>query len=156
MKNGVINFIDFFYPLAKRIMPLQTFRYAVCGGVNTLLGLLIYFVFYHFVFQKILVDVGFFVFKPHMAALFVAGFFSFIIGFILNKYIVFTISSLRGRIQLFRYLLSFIFNLALNYCMLKLMVEIFAWDAFFSQLLTTAFIVAISYLSQKHFSFKSK
>lgn len=155
MKIRFLKLIDFFYPLAKKIMPLQTFRYAVCGGINTFLGLFIYFVCYHYIFQKILVNIGFMVFKPHMAALFVAGFFSFTIGFILNKYIVFTISSLKGRIQLFRYLLSFLFNLALNYCMLKLFVEIFSWDAFLSQLLTTGFIVAISYLSQKHFTFKT-
>lgn len=155
MKNVFLKSIDIFYPLAKKIMPLQTFRYAVCGGINTLLGLLIYFILYHFVFEKLVVDVGFFAFKPHMAALLLSGLFSFCFGFVLNKYIVFTDSSLKGRIQLFRYLMAFLLNLVLNYFMLKLLVEVLVWDAFVSQLITTLLIIAISYLSQKHFSFKT-
>lgn len=62
----------------------------------------------------------------------------------------------KGQHQLFRYFLSFSFNLVLNYLMLKLLVEILTWDALLSQLLTTALVITVSYLSQKHFSFKVK
>jgi len=137
-------------------MPVETFRYAACGGGNTLLGLLTYYIGYQFIFVRKNFDLGFFAFKPHVAALFLSFVVSFIVGFLLNKYVVFTGSSLRGRIQLFRYFLAFSFNLILNYLLLKLLVEIFHLDALLSQLLTTIVVVSISYLSQKHFSFKVK
>lgn len=135
-------------------MPEQTFRYAVCGGTNTVLGLVIYFISYKYILLKENLDLGFFAFKPHIAALFISFVVNFIVGFILMKYVVFVSSNLRGRIQLFRYFFTFSFNLVLNYALLKLFVEVFYWNAVMSQCLTTVIVVLISYLSQKHFSFK--
>ena len=137
-------------------MPIQTFRYAACGGINTLIGLSLYFISYEYIFHKEVFDFDFFAFKPHIAALFVSFCFTFVIGFLLNKYVVFVGSNLRGRIQVFRYFLSFSFNLLINYLMLKLLVEVFQWNALASQLLTTCLVITISYLSQKHFSFRVK
>ncbi len=155
MKQSVTSFIDFFYPPFKRIMPLLTFRYAVCGGGNTLLALSIFSLGYHFVFDKSNFHFWLLTFKPHSAALFLASIFSFIIGFCLNKYVVFVESNLKGRVQLFRYLLSFAFNLCLNFVMLKVQVELFSWDAVLSQIITTIVVIAISYVTQKYFTFKS-
>ena len=137
-------------------MPIQTYRYAACGGANTLLGLVIYFIGYHYIFVKKNFDFGFFAFKPHIAALFLSSFIVFTIGFILNRYVVFIDSYLKGRIQLFRYFLSFAFNLVFNYGMLKLLVEIFHWNAMLSQALTTVLVILISYLTQRHFTFRVK
>ena len=137
-------------------MPEQTFRYAVCGGANTVLGLLVYFISYEFILERENLDIGFFAFKPHMAALFISFCINFMVGFLLMKYVVFVDSNLRGHIQLFRYFLSFAINLALNYFLLKLFVEVFHMNALLSQFITTCIVVTISYLSQKHFSFKVK
>ena len=156
MKQKLTSLLDFFYPPFQKLMPIQTFRYAACGGVNTLLGLLIYFVAYQYIFAQKNFNFGFFAFKPHIAALFLSFCFTFIVGFLLNKYVVFTGSNLKGRIQLFRYFLSFALNLVINYLLLKLFVEIFLWNALVSQLMTTSVIITISYISQKHFSFRVK
>jgi putative flippase GtrA len=156
MRNNINQFLDFFYPIFKRFMPIETYRYATCGGVNTLSGLLVWYLCYHFVFSRMVVNLVFYSFEPYTLALFVSSTYSFILGFLLNKYVVFTSSNLKGRIQLFRYFLSFAFNLLLNYCLLKLFVEKFAWDAFLSQLLTIVIVTAVSYFSQKHFTFKIK
>ncbi|MEI8054261.1 MAG: GtrA family protein [Bacteroidota bacterium] len=156
MKHNISNFIDIFYPPFRRIMPIETYRYAACGGINTLLGLFNYYISYHYIFNKVVFDLGFFAFKPHMAALFFSGIISFLLGFLLNKYVVFTGSNLKGRIQLFRYFLSFAFNLFFNYLMLKFLVEFMGQPAFFSQLITTVLVIAISYFSQKYFTFKVK
>lgn len=137
-------------------MPVQTFRYAVCGGSNTVLGLLIYFISYQYIFEKQNFDFGFFAFKPHIAALFVSFCINFVVGFILMKFVVFTTSNLKGRIQLFRYLLSFSINLVLNYLLLKLLVEQLHMNALLSQFITTCIVVTLSYISQKHFSFKTR
>lgn len=137
-------------------MPVQTFRYAFCGGVNTLLGLAIYSFFYTYVFQGRDVWFGGFPFKPHTASLFVAFCVNFLLGFILNKYIVFITSSLRGRIQLVRYFITFLSNLGINYLFLKLLVEFLHLNAILSQVMTTCLVVVISYFSQKHFSFRTE
>ena len=154
--NKIITLIDFFYPPFRKLMPEQTFRYAACGGANTVLGLTLFKILLVFVFNYENVELGFYTLKPHNAALFVSFCVNFVVGFILMRYVVFVDSNLRGRIQLFRYLLSFVLNLTLNYFILKVFVEIFGWWPFFSQCLTTVIIVTISYLSQKHFSFKTK
>lgn len=151
----VASLIDYFYPPFRKIMPLQTFRYAACGGANTVLGLTLYAISLRYIFNEQVFYFGISAFKPHNAALFLSSCIVFFVGFALNKYVVFITSQLRGRIQLFRYFLSFFFNLCLNYLMLKLMVEYLHWDPFLSQVLTTILIIAISYMTQKHFSFKA-
>lgn len=155
-KQRIIAFIDFFYPPFRKLMPEQTFRYAACGGANTLLGLVLFKILIGYVFEGQNVELGFYTLKPHNAALFISFCVNFVIGFTLMKYVVFVDSDLKGRIQLFRYGLAFVFNLTLNYFMLKIFVEVFGWKAFLSQCITTAVIITISYLSQKHFSFRKK
>lgn len=136
-------------------MPLQTFRYAVCGGSNMLLDITVYFISYNFILQKKILNLGFVAFQPYTAALWMAFCISFPVGFILSKYIVFNQSQLKGRIQLFRYVLIVIVNLILNYSILKLLVEAFHFYPTIARAFTTCIVVAFSYLSQKHFTFKT-
>jgi putative flippase GtrA len=153
-KRLIISVIDFFYPPFRKLMPLQTFRYAACGGGNTLLGLIIYSLSYRYILREQDLDLGFYAFKSHTAALIFAFSVNFPLGFILMKYVVFNESNIRGRIQLFRYFIFFIFCLFLNYVLLKLLVEILDWDAIVAQVITTVVVVCVSYLTQKHFTFK--
>ena len=39
--------------------------------------------------------------------------------------------------------------------MLKLLVELWNWNAMLSQVLTITFVIGLSYVSQKHFTFRS-
>lgn len=154
MRQKIIAFIDFFYPPFKKFMPLQTFRYAVSGGSNMILDLIVYFISYNYILHKQILDLGFIVFKPHIAALLMAFGVSFPMGFFLSKYIVFNSSQLRGRIQLVRYVLIVAINLTLNYAILKVLVEYMQFYPTIARLFATAFVVTFSYLSQKHFTFK--
>lgn len=156
LKQVITNIIDSFYPPFRKLMPLQTFRYAACGGGNAAFGLLTYFVCYQYVFAGKVFNFGFYAFEPHVAALFVSSAITFIIGFVLNRYVVFTGSYLKGRIQLFRYFLSFSFNLIVNYAMLKLLVEVLNWHAVLSQVITIGLVIVISYFTQRHFTFRVK
>ncbi len=156
MKQTLTGLVDFFYPPFKRIMPLQTFRYAACGGANTLLGLFIYWISLHYIFDNDVFYFGISAFKPHTAALFLSSGIAFCAGFLLNKYIVFVSSNLKGRIQFFRYGIAFFINLVMNYFILKLFVEVFLWWPFISQVLTTCVLIAISFIMQKHFTFRTK
>jgi putative flippase GtrA len=137
-------------------MPLQTFRYAACGGSNMILDICIFYTSYNYILHKQVLDLGFIVFKPHIAALWMSFCVTFPIGFLLSKYIVFNNSELRGRIQLFRYLLVVAINLILNYSFLKIMVEYMNFYPTIARVFSIGIIVTFSYLSQKHFTFKER
>ncbi|MCP9751112.1 GtrA family protein [Ferruginibacter sp. HRS2-29] len=155
MRKLLTNIIDFFYPPFRRLMPLQTFRYAACGGANTLIGLTVYLLGLIY-FNNKNVDFGFVVLKPHNAALFLSAIVSYLVGFIFNKFLVFTESNLRARIQLFRYGVSFLVNLCINYFILRLFVEILHIQEFVAQIMASVVVISFSYLTQKHFTFRSK
>lgn len=156
LSTRIISLIDFFYPPFKRLMPLQTFRYAACGGGNMMLDILVFYVSLHYILHEKLLDLGFIAFRPYVAALGMAFCISFPVGFLLSKYIVFNSSELRGRIQLFRYMLVVAVNLLLNYSFLKIMVEYMNFYPTVARIFATAIIVTFSYLSQKHFTFKER
>jgi len=113
-KKEIISFIDFFYPPFRKIIPLQTFRYAACGGFNTILDIFVFFLAYNFILHKEVLHLGFISFKPHIAAFIISFLISFPTGFMLMRYIVFPGSSLHGRVQLFRYFLLVLICVILN------------------------------------------
>ena len=153
-RNLIISFIDLFYPPFRKFIPIQTFRYLACGGANTLLDIALYFVSYHYILKEKILDLGFTAISPHIAAFFMAFCVSFPLGFWLMRSIVFTGSTLRGRVQLFRYLLLVGVCVILNYVFLKLFVEQWGIYPTPSKMLTTVIVVLFSYLTQKHFTFK--
>jgi putative flippase GtrA len=154
-RDLILPVIDFFYPPFRRIMTLQTFRYAASGGANTLLGFATYFVSYEYILHKKELYLVFYAFKSHSAALFISFCITFPIGFFMSKYVVFSDSKMKGRIQLFRYFMICLFNLALNYILLKILVERVHVYPVIAQILTTSIVILFSYLAQRHFSFKS-
>jgi putative flippase GtrA len=156
MRKKIIAFIDFFYPPFKKIVPVQTFRYAVCGGGNMLLDIFLFYISFNFILNKQIVDLGFISLKPYNAALCMAFCITFPLGFLLNKYIVFNTSYLRGRVQLFRYMLIVAANLLLNYLILNLLIQYLHFFPTIAKIFATIIIVAFSFLSQKHFTFKVK
>lgn len=162
VKRSILQLVDFFYPLFKRLMPLQTFRYAACGGGNTLMNLSIYVFSLHYIFEKqvfylpsipMLPELAI---KPHIAAYLLAFLVTFPTGFYLSMFVVFPESQLRRRIQLFRYLLVVLACVVLNYLFLRLFVDEFGWYPTPSMVLTTVLIVSFSYISQRYFSFRKK
>lgn len=154
-RDLVIPIVDFFYPPFRQFMNLQTFRYAACGGLNTFIGFLSWYVIFKFILKEHNLDLGFIVLKPYSGALFLAFFIAFPFGFFLMKYVVFSDSKLRGKVQIVRYLLLYLINLFLNYALLKLFVEILFIYPTFAQIITTAILILFSYLFQRHFTFKA-
>lgn len=150
----LIQLIDLFYLPFKRLMPIRTFRYAVCGGSNMMLDIFLFYTSYNFILHKQILHLGFIALEPYTAALGMSFIVTFPIGFLLSKYIVFNSSGLRGRVQLFRYMLIVAVNLLLNYSFLKVMVEYMSIYPTIARIFATGFIVTFSYLSQKHFTFK--
>ena len=155
IRDSIIRFIDWFYFPFLHFIPREVFRYAVTGGLNTLFDLTLYFVFYRFVLDMQIVDLGFVAISAYIAAFMLVFPITFITGFILAKYVTFNASELRGRIQLFRYGVTVFGAILLNYIFLKLFVEYFGWYATLSKGVTTVIVVIYSYVSQRYFSFKT-
>ncbi len=136
-------------------MPVQTFRYAACGGMNTLLDIFLYYIAFHYVLDEKILHVSVIAISPWIAAFLLSFLVSFPLGFYLNRNLVFPGSTLRGRVQLLRYFMLVLVCIALNYVFIKLFVERFHLYPTVSKILTTVIVVTFSYLTQKHFTFKT-
>lgn len=154
--NVVDKILDFFYPLFKFFLPPATYRYLVCGGTTTLLALFSYFLAYNFIFLNEYWYIFGIPITRYIAAYILSFIVAFPIGFFLNKFVVFTSSNVKGRVQLFRYLLIQGINIILNWAMLHLFVGYFGFWATPSQTLTTGILVIISYFFQKYVTFKTE
>jgi|TARA_R110000737_G_scaffold348572_1_gene382750 putative flippase GtrA len=154
MAKYITRFIDTFYFIFKRFMPLKTYRYAVCGGSNLVLDIVLYFVFYHFIFEKQDVDLGFVTMSAHIASLFFVFPITFMNGFLLNRYITFDDSVLSAKTQFARYLIVSLGAIFLSYILMKLFVDMMGFYPTPSKLVTTALTVVYSYILQSRFSFK--
>lgn len=159
-------------------MPLQTFRYAACGGGNMVLGFLVFTAIFHLLANLSTINLGFiefvisdvkigeatvlmvksnaFAFKAHSFALSCSSTVVFIVGFLLNKYVVFTSSNLKGRIQLFRYFLSTVSSFCINYFLLNALVIYLHIYPVLAQVIVTAVVVTISFFMQQYFTFRVK
>lgn len=155
IRDIIIRIIDWFYFPFLHFIPREVFRYAVTGGLNTILDLSLYFIFYRYILKLQIVDLGFVAISAYIAAFLMVFPITFLTGFILAKYVTFNASELRGRIQLFRYGLTVFGAIILNYLFLKIFVEYFGWYATFSKGVTTVIVVIYSYISQRYFSFKT-
>lgn len=156
MRGLILNVIDFFYPPFRMVMPLQTFRYAACGGFNTMVDVGLFVLTVNFLFTEPVIMLGPLAMKPHIAAFLAAFSVSFPLGFYFSRYVVFSESNLRGRVQLARYFLMVLACIGLNYFFIKLFVEQLHIIPTLAKLVTTVIVVTFSYLSQKHFTFKVK
>lgn len=153
-RDLVLPLIDFFYPPFKKLMGLQTYRYAASGGMNTAVGFVVFYISFKFLFREHPVDIGFMAFEAHSAALVVSFCISFPLGFFLMKYVVFSDSNMKGKVQLIRYFLLYVFNLGFNYLLLRVFVETLKIYPVFAQILTTAIIILFSYIAQRNFTFR--
>ncbi|MCP6473824.1 hypothetical protein NL509_28680, partial [Klebsiella pneumoniae] len=70
---------------------------------TALMGVLIYFLAYNYILRQENIHLPFVMITAPIAALIIELCITFPMGFLLNKYLVFTQSTLRGRQQLFRY-----------------------------------------------------
>lgn len=155
LSQRLTQIIDWFYlPPLRTFVPLQTFRYAVCGGGNLLLNWVLFATLYNFILDKRIVYLGWLAISPYVAAFLISFPVTFFTGFWLQKHIAFRSSPLRDRTQLFRYLLSVGGSVLLNYVLLKFFVEVVHIYPTPSQALTSLLSIVYSYLMQKHFTFR--
>ena len=147
--------IDFFYPPFSKFMTLQFFRYGITGSANLVFDWVLYFFIYNFVLRHKMLELGFVTLSSHIAALAIKVPIVLLSGFLLQKYITFSSSSLNGGVQLFRYSIVFFVNLCISYFGLKLLVDGFHVYPSPSNAIISILTVFISYFSQKLYTFKT-
>ncbi len=156
MRKLALRIIDFFYAPFKNWFSIATFRYLASGGFTAASSVVAYFIIYNFILQQRDIHIGDYLITAPIAALGLEATFTFLLGFLLNKYLVFTQSNLKGRIQLFRYGTVFCTNILLNYALMKILIEGFQFYPSIAKALITLVLAVFSYFSQKYFSFRIK
>ena len=157
LSRMLISLIDTLYikPL-ERVISRQMFGYFLCGAANMALDTLWYFLTYHYVVMERNVDLGIVVISPHIAALIIVFPITFFTGFLLNRYVAFRATQQRTTKQLFRYALSVVGSILLNYALMKLFVELYYVWPTIAKMMTTVIVALYSFLAAKYFSFTNK
>jgi putative flippase GtrA len=157
MRTGhcIRGIIDFTYPPFRKLISAQLYRYGVCGGANVVFDWVLYFLVYNFAIQYRDVGLGIVTLSPHIATLVMIFPVVTFSGFLLQKYVTFTASDLRGSTQLVRYLMIVFANLLINYIGLKVFVDGLDFYPTPSKMIITLITVVCSYTGQKRFTFKS-
>lgn len=150
----MISLIDKLYikPL-EPIVSRDIFGYGLCGALNMTFDTLWYFLIYHFVVAEHFIDLGVVVMSPHIATLFTVFPVTFFTGFWLNRNVAFRVTEYKTRGQLFRYALSVVGSIVINYVCMKLFVEALNIWPTPSKMLTTIISVVYSYLAARYFTF---
>jgi putative flippase GtrA len=155
LRSLIIQTIDFFYIPFQEMIPLETFRYAATGGFNTVLDISLYFICYNFILDKQVIDLHIVSISPYIGAFLIVFPITFFTGFLFARYITFTSSEIRGRVQLIRYMISVSGSIFLNYFFLKLLVEFGGLWPTLAKIITTIIVVIYSYFVQKFYTFKT-
>lgn len=156
MRKSINQFIEFFYFDFLKFIPLQTFKYIACGGTTVLVDYSVYHISYYFIFFENSITLSKYTLSPHVASSILSFMVSFPLGFMLNKFIAFSHSELRGRVQLFRYALTVLSCFVFSIFFIKLFIDFFYLNPKLSKILTILIVAVYSYFTQQYFSFKVK
>jgi putative flippase GtrA len=154
LANRLINIVDALYikPL-HGLISRNLFAYGLCGAVNMSLDIVWYFLIYHYVVCEAFVDLGFVVMSPHILSLFIVFPITFLTGFWLNRNVAFRATQVSSRKQMFRYALSVVGSVFINYVCMKIFVEVCEIWPTPSKMLTTAISVCYSYIMACYVTF---
>jgi putative flippase GtrA len=150
------RFLDIFYPIVSKVFNKTTYYYAACGASNMVLSWILFYCFYNYIFfqQKWKVPLIDWYINAYTISAAICFVISFTIGFTLLKFVVFTESELKGRVQLFRYGISALISFVTSYAILKLLIEVFGVYASVSNVIASIIVAIISYFIQRKFTFR--
>lgn len=152
--DRLVRIVDTLYirPL-RGLISRDLFGYGLCGATNMALDILWYFLIYHYVVCARYVDLGFVVMSPHILSLFIVFPITFFTGFWLNRNVAFRVTNVSSRKQLFRYSLSVVGSILINYLCMKLFVEVCLIWPTPSKMITTVISVCYSYIMARFVTF---
>ncbi|MEY5000672.1 MAG: hypothetical protein RLZZ211_708 [Bacteroidota bacterium] len=158
MGTIIRRLLDLFYPIFARFFDKQTYYYAACGGANLVSSWVFFFLFYQYLFEKRIFNIAFigntYVVSAYTLSSMLCFVIAFSLGFVLNKFVVFTESQLVGRVQLFRYAVSAGFSWLGNYLLLKILIEGLQFYPSIANVISSFVVVFLSYLLQRKYTFK--
>ncbi len=154
--RGITQFIDLFYFRAiEKFIPRHTFRYGVCGVVNSIvLDTIFYYIIYHYIIALHPVDLGFHTISPEVASLILVFPITFTIGFWLNRNVAFQSTAERADKQISKYALSVCGSILLSYLSLRILVEICGMWATPAKTHSSIIVALYSYLAARYFTFR--
>ena len=152
--DRLVRIVDVLYirPL-RGLISRDLFGYGLCGATNMALDILWYFLIYHYVVCARYVDLGFVLMSPHILSLFIVFPITFFTGFWLNRNVAFRVTKVSSRKQLFRYSLSVVGSILINYLCMKLFVEVCLIWPTPSKMITTVISVCYSYIMARFVTF---
>lgn len=156
MRNAILAFIDFFHPPFKKYLSLHNFRYLATGGTTFVLGNVVYWLAFHHLFKTDEVEILFFTFKKGIASYTVDFAVVIPFSFIMNRYVVFTHSEVRGRVQLFRFLNLQLINILMNIFLYKFLADVLLVYPTIARFIVSILIAGFSYIYQHYFTFSVK
>lgn len=155
LQSILITLIDALYiPQIKSLISRDLFGYGLCGATNMALDTLWYFIIYHYIVAERFINLGFVVVSPHIASLIIVFPITFFIGFWLNRNVAFRVTHLDSRRQLFRYALSVMGSILINYLCMKFFVESLGIWPTPSKMITTVISAIYSFVAAKFYTFK--
>lgn len=155
LQSILITLIDALYiPQIKSLISRDMFGYGLCGASNMALDTLWYFIIYHYIVAERFINLEFVVVSPHIASLIIVFPITFFIGFWLNRNIAFRVTHLDSRRQLFRYALSVVGSILINYLCMKFFVECLGIWPTPSKMITTVISAIYSFVAAKFYTFK--
>jgi putative flippase GtrA len=148
--------VDFFYPPFGKIVSREVFRYGAMGAANMLLDSVLFFIVFHFVLKKEMLHLCFITLSSHIATFLIVFPITLLTGFLAQKYVTFSTSALRGRVQLLRYMSVVAANIVIIYAGLKFLVDVLHIFPTPSKIIITLVSMLFSYLMQRNFAFGKK
>jgi putative flippase GtrA len=171
--NHLTKFVDWFYikPFHSWI-PIQTFRYIVCGGINFALTMIVYAIAYNYIFAGLTpldpaaleasmgCPVPSYFIKDgvvsltHFAALGISLPVNCLVGFWLQKNISFKRSPLKRHVQFLRYFLTAIVALVITIVLTGVFVDLCGIWPTPAQMIIYCITAVFSFVMQKFFTFR--
>lgn len=152
----IIRLVEVFYfkPIRKYI-PITTFRYAICGVINSIvLDSIFYYLTYHYIVDEQILRYGTVAISAHIAAMILVFPITFLIGFWLNRNVAFKATRERTSSQIIRYAITVAGSIVLSYASLKFLVETVHIWATPAKTLSSIIVALYSYLAARFFTFR--
>lgn len=148
LKKFILQVLNIFYPLVKKILPFQVYAYLAVGAANTVLNIGL-FIAIHSALDN------------HRLAVEIATLFSFTItvisGFWLNKNFAFADApnAQKENVKQFgKYFLVSIQGQFLDYLITKGLIVLLSINPVVAYLISTIVMLTLTYFLQKYFTFK--
>ncbi len=142
--------------LSKKAMNYRIVRFLVSGGIATGVDIVAYYITLFYILEQRDLPIFNSLISAPVASLCISYSCGFITSFLINKFFVFTTSTMRTRIQLIRFTVVAALAFVGHYLALKFFVEFVQIDPLSSRILAVIIVAFLNYQLHKFFTFKVK